>query len=304
MFQLAPIFLIEVDQMAISAQIRDQILVFQENEITEFYIYQRLAAFVKNKANADILRQIAQDEHRHYVEWQKLTQAEVKPNWSQVWFFTMISRLFGFTFGIKLMERGEDDAQRKYETVSNEIPEAKMIIHEEIAHEEALIAMLDEESLRYAGSMVLGLSDALVELTGALAGFTLALQNTNLIALSGLITGVAATMSMAASEYLSTRAESDGKNPVKSAIYTGVAYIVTVAILITPYLVLDNYYLCLVISLTSAVIIIAVFNYYIAVAKDESFSKRFFEMAGISLGVAVLSFIFGYVIRNTLGIEV
>jgi len=164
--------------------------------------------------------------------------------------------------------------------------------------------MLDEERLEYAGSIVLGLSDALVELTGALAGLTLALQNTQLIALSGLITGIAASMSMAASEYLSTRSEVTKKNPVRAAVYTGVAYICTVVLLILPYLLFDNFYLDLAIALTTAVIIIAVFNFYISIAKGESCRARFLEMAGLTLGVATISFIIGYFIRIWLGIEV
>mgnify|MGYP003449504475 FL=1 len=164
--------------------------------------------------------------------------------------------------------------------------------------------MLDEERLRYAGSVVLGLNDALVELTGALAGLTLALQNGKLIALSGLITGIAASLSMAASEYLSTRSEKTDKHPVRAAIYTGIAYICTVFLLILPYLLFENYFFDLAWALTTAVIIIAAFNYYISVAKDESFRDRFLEMAGLSLGVALFSFIIGYFIRMWLGIEV
>jgi vacuolar iron transporter family protein len=152
--------------------------------------------------------------------------------------------------------------------------------------------------------VVLGLNDALVELTGALAGLTLALQNVKLIALSGLITGIAASMSMAASEYLSTRSEDTSKQPARAAIYTGIAYIITVALLVMPYLLFENYILDLVITLTIAVIIIAIFNYYISVAKGEPFRERFLEMAGLSLGVAALSFIIGYLIRNWLGIDV
>jgi VIT1/CCC1 family predicted Fe2+/Mn2+ transporter len=143
-----------------------------------------------------------------------------------------------------------------------------------------------------------------VELTGALAGLTLALQNVELIALSGLITGIAASLSMAASEYLSTRSEKTDKHPVRAAIYTGIAYIITVALLILPYLLLENYILCLAISLTTGVIIIAVFNYYISVAKGENFKRRFVEMAGLSLGVALFSFIIGYFIRIWLGVEI
>jgi VIT1/CCC1 family predicted Fe2+/Mn2+ transporter len=132
----------------------------------------------------------------------------------------------------------------------------------------------------------------------------LALQNTKLIALSGLITGIAAAMSMAASEYLSTRSEKTGKHPVRAAVYTGIAYILTVVLLILPYLLFENYYLDLVWALATALLIIAVFNYYISVAKGEPFRARFLEMAGLSFGVAAISFVVGYVIRQFLGIEV
>jgi len=280
------------------------LLNFQRNEITEYHIYTRLARTIKLPENRKILEKIASDEHDHYTMWKTYTQREVKPNQFILWFYYLISRIFGFTFGIKLMERGEESAQINYGLMKNEIKEIDTFIRDENAHKEALIAMLDEESLRYAGSIVLGLNDALVELTGALAGLTLALQNTQLIALSGMITGVAAALSMGASEYLSTRSEETGKNPMKASIYTGIAYIITVVVLILPYLIFENYYVCLAFTLTAAVLIIAVFNYYISVARDVPFRRRFFEMAGVSLGVASFSFILGYFIRTALGVEV
>ncbi len=290
--------------MQLTESVRKQVLGFQQTEITEYHIYKRLAKKINSPENARIIEQIAEDELRHYNGWKKYTNQDVQPDWFSVWFYYLISVLFGFTFGIKLMERGEENAQENYAGVSNAIPEAIKFQHEEDVHEEQLINMLDEERLRYAGSIVLGLNDALVELTGALAGLTLALQDVKLIALSGLITGIAASMSMAASEYLSTRSEETSKQPVRAAIYTGIAYIVTVALLVLPYLIFDNYILDLVITLSIAVVIIAVFNYYISVAKGESFRARFVEMAGLSLGVAVVSFVIGYFIRQWLGIEV
>jgi VIT1/CCC1 family predicted Fe2+/Mn2+ transporter len=290
--------------MQLSEHVQRQVLKFQQTEITEHHIYKRLAKKVTPTENAQIIEQIAADELRHYNGWKKYTNQDVEPRWVIVWFYYWVSVLFGFTFGIKLMERGEEAAQANYASVSPEIPEAEKFQHEEDAHEESLIGMLDEERLQYAGSVVLGLNDALVELTGALAGLTLALQNVKLIALSGLITGIAASMSMAASEYLSTRSEKTAKQPVRAAIYTGVAYIITVTLLVMPYLLFQNYILDLVITLTTAVIIIAVFNYYISVAQGESFRERFLEMAGLSLGVAAFSFVIGYLIRTWLGIDV
>lgn len=290
--------------MPLSEEIRDRILRYQRDEITEHHIYTKLAQTIKSPKNRDVLKRIAHDEHVHYNKWKIYTQQDVKPDRLKVWMYTLISRVLGFTFGIKLMERSEQGAQENYAQLEPWIKEAKAIAHDENAHEDALIDLLDEEKLRYAGSMVLGLNDALVELTGTLAGLTLAFQNTRLIALSGSITGIAAALSMGASEYLSTKSEETEKNPLKASLYTGAAYIVTVLILILPYLLWQNYYICLAMTLTAAAVIIAVFNYYIAIAKDEPFKQRFVEMAGLSLSVAGLSFVVGLVIRKFLGIDV
>jgi VIT1/CCC1 family predicted Fe2+/Mn2+ transporter len=290
--------------MPISDEIRDKLLVFQENEITEYHIYKRLAKSIQSPENQEVLERIADDELRHYGEWRQYTQQDVEPNRFNIWKYYWISRILGFTFGVKLMERGEEGAQEDYERLRDVIPEADAIAREENEHENALLELLDEELLQYTGSIVLGLNDALVELTGALAGLTLALQNTKLIALTGSITGIAAALSMGASEYLSTKSEETSKNPLRASIYTGGAYIVTVLLLILPYLVLENYYLCLACTLAAAVSVIAFFNYYISVAKDMPFKTRFLEMTGLSLGVAVLSFFIGFLVRTFLGVDV
>ena len=290
--------------MDISQELREQLLVYQKNEITEHHIYQRLARAIKSPENRRVLEKIAADELQHYRAWRSYTQQDVEPDKLKIWRYYLISRIFGFTFGIKLMERGEEDAQDSYEQLPGTIPEAEAIIRDENEHENALIELLDEERLRYMGSIVLGLNDALVELTGALAGLTLALQDTELIALTGSITGIAAALSMGASEYLSTKSEETVKNPVRASIYTGGAYVVTVLILILPYLILENFYVCLGCTLAAAVLIIAFFNYYISVAQDVPFKRRFLEMAGLSLGVTALSFLVGLLIRTFLEVDV
>ncbi|GAB4495270.1 MAG: VIT1/CCC1 transporter family protein [Anaerolineales bacterium] len=290
--------------MELTASLRQKILTAQRSEINGHHIYKRIAASLSEEKNRAVIEKLAADELGHYKTWKKYTNQDVAPNWLAVWFYVLVARVLGFTFGIKLMEQGEEAAQVVYEEIAQSIPEARKVRDDEEEHEEKLLGMLDEERLRYAGSVVLGLNDALVELTGALAGLTLALQNVQLIALSGLITGIAASLSMAASEYLSTRSEETDKHPVRAAVYTGIAYVLTVTLLILPYLLLDNEYLCLAISLTTAVLIIAVFNYYISVAKGENFRRRFTEMAGLSLSVAAFSFGIGYVIRLWLGVDV
>jgi VIT1/CCC1 family predicted Fe2+/Mn2+ transporter len=290
--------------MELGNELKNRIISFQRNEITEYHLYKRLARTVKSPENRKVLEKIADDELRHYKEWKRYTGTEVSPSRFVILLIYLVCRIFGLTFGIKLMERSEEEAQASYATIMDVLPEIRAIIEEENEHEQELLALIDEERLRYIGSIVLGLNDALVELTGALAGLTLALQRTKLIALTGLITGIAAALSMAASEYLSTKTEETTRSPAKASIYTGLAYIVTVSILILPYLLLDNYFLCLALTILAAVVIIAFFNYYISIVNDTSFRKRFLEMAGISFGVAGLSFFIGYLVRHLLGIEV
>ncbi|MFW9904002.1 MAG: VIT1/CCC1 transporter family protein [Candidatus Thorarchaeota archaeon] len=283
------------------------ILNAQKNEITEHYIYKRLSKSIKDPHNRSILNQIAEDELKHYAFWKQYTQRDIKPSNLKKWFYYIISRIFGLTFGIRLMELGEGQAQIFYLTITKTIPEAQSVIDDEEAHEKQLIGLIDEELLDYIGSVVLGLNDALVELTGALAGLTLAFQNSQLIALAGLITGIAASFSMAASEYLATKSEKKtSKNPLKAASYTGIAYIFTVCFLILPYLLFSNQspLVCLIITLINAIIIVFVFTFYISVAKDLSFRKRFSEIVGISLGIAALSFIIGLFVRSFFNIDI
>jgi len=291
-------------QMNLSSNQINLVKSFQRNEITEYYIYSRLSRKTKNKKNAETLQKIGDDEMRHYIFWKEYSGEDVKPNKWKIFKFYWIARVFGITFGIKLMERGEEGAQEAYQNACIFIPEAKKIVDDEDEHEKELIAMLEEKKLDYVGSIVLGLNDALVELTGTLAGLTFALQNTKLIAVAGLITGIAASFSMAASEYLSTKSEDENANALASSIYTGIAYIFTVFVLILPYLIFSNYFVCLGMTMTFAVLVILFFNYYISVAKDLNFRKRFWEMFTISMGVAAFSFGIGYLIRMFIGIDI
>ncbi len=282
----------------------DKLIEYQKNEITEHHVYKRLARKTKSAKNSKVLDTIAVEELAHYKLFQKYTDKQVRPNKFKIWWYTFLASLFGLTFAVKLMERGEEDSQTFYEQIKDYVPEAEQVIKDEYEHERQLIDMMDEEMLNYMGSVVLGLNDALVELTGALAGFTLALQNTRLIAILGAITGFAAALSMAASEYLSTKAESDGREPFKAAFYTGIAYLFTVFVLILPYIFISNYYIALGLALIAAIIIIAIFNYFLAIVKDLKFGKQFAEMVIISLSVSGVSFLIGLAVRKIFGIDV
>ena len=276
----------------------------QQNELTESVIYEKIAAFAGGAENKETLMRLAREEKAHYEIWKKYTGIEMKPEMGKVLKFTLIARILGFTFAVKLMERGEGNAQIEYELLAKEVAESAAIRQQEEEHENALLDMLDEERLQYVGSMVLGLNDALVELTGSLAGFAFALQNTRLIALSGLIVGISATFSMASSEFLAARSEGRS-DALKSCSYTGIAYLLTVVALIAPYLIFPGtqFIPALICMLAVVILIIAGFTYYTSVAQDQPFKNRFLEMALISVSVAVLSFVVGILAKKFLGVD-
>ena len=275
----------------------------QLNELTESVIYKKIAKFAKGEENKKTLERLGNEEKAHYEIWKGYTGVEMKPKKGKIFKYTLLARILGFTFAVKLMERGEEMAQEKYDLLANEAPESVHIREQEEEHEAALLSILDEERLHYVGSMVLGLSDALVELAGSLAGFTFALRDTKLVALSGLIVGISATFSMASSEFLS--AKSEGRNDAfKSCTYTGIAYLLTVVALILPYILISNPLIALGTMLGIIVLIIAGFTYYTSVAQDLKFGSRFFEMAGISVAVSIISFGVGILAKQLFGIEV
>ncbi len=277
-----------------------KILEFQKNEITEYHVYLALAK--RSKKNRKILEKIANDELSHYKFWKSITGRDVRPDTKKIRKYVIISKIFGVTFAIKMMEAGEANAQESYGELQGQIEGIDAIIKDEEDHEKSLIAMIKEEKIEYVGSMVLGLNDALVELTGALAGLTFALQNTILTGIVGLITGLAAAMSMASSEYLSRKSEKFDR-PGRAATYTGIAYLLTVLFLISPYFIISQYYFALLCTLIFGLFAILIFTFFVSVVQELSFKKLFLEMAAMSFGIAAISFIIGVIIRAFFGVD-
>ena len=272
----------------------------QDNEATDQRVYAALAKQASLQKNSEILEKMSHDEGLHCAVWGRYTGIEAKADMFRVWLFVVLGKIFGLVFVINLMEGGEDDSAENYRKLMEELPEARSIMEDETRHEAQLAAMIHEEKLSYISSMVLGLNDALVELTGALAGFTLAL---NMVGMAGFITGVAATLSMAASEYLSKKADTSEKHPLKAAVYTGVAYMITVAFLLLPYIVFESPLVALGFCLFDAALIILGFTYFVSVVRKESFVRGFTEMITISFSVAGISFLIGWAARSWLNID-
>ncbi len=278
----------------------------QKAEITEYQVYARLSDLCGDEKNKAILKDISNDELRHYHTWKNITHREVSPDRRKVFWYVLLARLFGLSFALKLMESGEVHAQAFYEEAAKEHPEVSRIAQDEEAHEKELLGILNDKRLAYVGAIVLGLNDALVELTGTLVGLSFAFSDNLVIGVTGLIMGIAAALSMAASGYLASQEEEEKEdvNAVTAAVYTGVAYLITVALLVFPYFIVTSPKAAMGIMLVMTLLIIAGYNYYISVAKTVNFKKRFLTMALISVGVAAISFGIGYLSKTWLGVSI
>lgn len=287
--------------------VRRRLIRLQRMERTEMEVYRRLANREKKAENKNLLQKISIQENNHYNLLKEKTGEDVDYSKFRVYFHVITSIFLGLTFSLKLMEKTEQNAAQEYRDLGYED-----IAEEEDEHEKELLSLLEEDALNYLSSIILGLSDALVELTGALAGLTFAFQELRIVALAGLVTGISASFSMAASEFLATKEENSNRSPIKAALFTGSAYIITVFLLVIPYLLLtDNseiifglepHIQALIITFIIGLLIIALFNFYVSIAQDKSFNRRFIEMVIILLIVTMISFLIGLILRESFGL--
>lgn len=276
----------------------------RDNEITEHLVYSSIARAVGGRAG-EVLGRIAQDELEHARRIAQALGSPPRPRRWRVLLFGLLWRFLGLTFALKLLERGEEGAQRAYSAMAGEDAVWAQILAEEEAHERELLSMISEDFLNYLSSVVLGLNDALVELSGAIVGMTLAFMDARLVAVSALITGIAASLSMAASEYLSQRASSEERGfALRASLYTGAAYVATVSLLVLPYLLGLSPLAAMGVSLSLAFLVVLGFSSYVAVVRERPIASGFLEMAALNLAVAAFSFGVGLLARRLFGLEV
>jgi vacuolar iron transporter family protein len=118
---------------------------FQQNEITEHLIYQKIAKSMKSEDKRKIIQQIANDEKSHYEFWKSITNEDIKPNKLRTFYYYAIIHLLGINQGIKQMEKSEQKAFFNYTIVVLDVPNSQWIVDDEASHEEKLIQILEEK---------------------------------------------------------------------------------------------------------------------------------------------------------------
>jgi len=280
---------------------------FCRDEFEAYTIYSALANSIVVRGNLrNALLRAAEDEYRHYSFWRRFTPG-CEPRFAGVkkLLFMFAAVLFGVTAVVKILERMEGDTSKLYARFAEEHPEIgdeveKMLRDEEL-HEKLFVESLDEKRVAYISSIALGISDALIELTGIYAGALGAFSNTLSAGLTGLLAGFSAAISMAVASYAQARHEK-GKNPKLAAFFTGSAYIAVVLVLAAPYFILQDLVAAFASMIIAALIVVAYMSYLSAILRDESFQREFVRTAGLILGVSALLYILGDVLSKLLGV--
>lgn len=284
--------------------LRKKLLKYQKNEITEHLVYLNLAKQAKGN-NAILLKKIADDELRHYHQFKTYTGQDVRPDKLKVFFYSFITAMLGLTFTLKMMENGEEAAEENYETVEDSYPEIQKIIIDEVKHERLLLEEVDDERLNYLGSIALALNNSAQEFTGIAVGLTFALQNAKATGSTTLVSGLAATLAMMASEYLSQKTEKhdDAKgNPMKAALYAGGVYLGMVLMIVTPYFIFQSHIHAMLVTVAAVFMVMVIFSFFMSVVKDLKFGKVLAEGLAITVVVVIASYVIGILASKYLGL--
>ncbi|MEZ0394584.1 MAG: VIT1/CCC1 family protein [Desulfurococcaceae archaeon] len=252
------------------------------------------------------LERAAEDERRHYEFWRGIVgECRPGPAALKAALYGLALYLFGATFVLKLLESKEVDAIGAYSAIADLDPSladlARKIEEDERRHEAEFLSSIDEGRVKYIGFITLGISDALVELTGIYTGSLGAFGSSLSAGLTGLLAGVAASISMGVAAYAQARQEGR-QGPLLPAFFTFAAYLAVVLLLAAPYFLLGSLLVAFVTMLAISFAVVAYLAAYSSVLHGRKFLAEFVENVLLILGVSLLLYVLGDVLGRALGI--
>lgn len=280
------------------------------HEFTDSVLYERLAETLDNQSPfAAVLRRLSATEHRHYEFWKKyVPNEEPKIGRFKVYWVLLLRRILGLTFASRYLDRHEASVVKEYKALGGMIPESDKtsfseMVADEQEHEKEFAQEIQTSAIQYISFVVLGLADALVEISGIHAGSLGIYDKTEIAGLAGVVAGAAASLAMASAAYAQAKQGFHG-SARRSAVYTGVSYFISAIFLATPYFLTSSMVYALGSSLSLAVVIVAFITYYSTVISNKPFLRDFLEILAIMFGATIALYIFGYFVGMRLGVKV
>ncbi|MGH2638012.1 MAG: VIT1/CCC1 transporter family protein [Rhabdochlamydiaceae bacterium] len=297
--------------MATTLRLEDIAKQAARDEYTDYVVYKRLAegSRTKDPKLKEILSHLSQTEYGHYEFWKKYSpNTEARASSWTVHLTLFLRLIFGLTFAINYLEKHETVVIKRYKSLAHRVPESDKkhfdeMVRDEEEHENTFMDQTKGRYVQYISFIVLGLADAIVEISGIHAGSLGIYSSTELTGLAGIVAGASASIAMASAAYAQAKQGFQG-SPSISAVFTGVSYFVNAVILATPYFLTRNMSLAIGSSIVLAIIIIAFISYYNSIISNGRFLRDFSELAGIMLGASAALFVFGLLIRSVLGINI
>jgi VIT1/CCC1 family predicted Fe2+/Mn2+ transporter len=194
---------------------------FYKNEMKDAQSYEYLGRMEKDKDIRNKLLGLSHIERSHAEFWKKFIEKrggkveEVKIGAIRKLSLRIVRKILGAAYLVSLFEAAETSAINTYydfykngEMGEEERRRLGQIILDEVEHERIFDKekrILHAENIR---DLVLGMNDGLVELLGAVTGLSAVyVHNPLIVGLSGLIVGVAGSLSMAIGTYVSVRSQ-------------------------------------------------------------------------------------------------
>ena len=292
----------------IPAPLKQQAIRFLNGEYFDSVVYSSLAKIEKSKERKKVLETLAETERQHALFWKEVTHQEPEPvRIIRVRPLLWMRRLAGLVFTMKFLERHEHEVVGQYRQWlplldTTQRDRLTAILKDEEEHESYFMSQVDEAIVRYIGFVALGLSDAVIEISGVHAGFLGAMGTTLIAGVAGLIVGFAASISMAVAAYLKAKSEKR-PSPIASALITGVSYLLAVILLAVPYFLTGSMITAFGVSIFLAILMSVGFTFYVSVVNETKFRREVIENTLLLIGTTIATYFFGNFIGTLFGIH-
>lgn len=213
-------------------------------------------------------------------------------------FHRMLRRALGVTLTTHLLINRERTKLRNFDTYCIDCLDTgeRKAIEAMIGRSLALVPVSEDPHFKFFSSVVLRFNDALMELVGALIGFSFALRDPKMVIAVGLVSGITAAASIAASAYLEAEHEKN-KDPHRAAFYRGMSYLATATVLVFPFLISGSLLIGNIVMLLMALTMVLILTLYSAVVVGKSYLSQLRKILALSCGVAFVAFSIGHLLN-------
>lgn len=274
---------------------------FAHASLKHYHIYDTLSQYERDERLRDLMSELARITKDEFAFWGRkgMVRGDQARHAMFPLGYVILRRLLGATMTAHLIINRERARLAHFEAYCADcldIDERKAV-EAMIARSLALVPADKDPQFRFFSYVVLGFNDALIELTGALVGFSLALREPKVVIIAGLVSGITAAASISASAYLEAEHES-GRDPHKAAFYSGMSYLGVAALLVAPFILTGSLVWGITIMLMIALVLVFILALYSSVILGKSYSHQLRQILALSLGVAFVSFSVGYLLNQ------